>query len=89
MQRGEINMWSTRYKRLRDGFRVLQARLAKQIRATNANPTQSQKGELVSPPESSLLLLQAEMVRLSPVGVCGCGGLPRLCSVDWMGFAFA
>ena len=66
IQRGEINMWATRYKRLRDGFRVLQARLAKTIRESHTAPTQSQKGELVSPPESSLLMVAEELVR--PIG---------------------
>jgi len=65
-------MWATRYRRLRDGFRVLQARLAKTVRESHLAPTQTQKGELVSPPESSLLLLANELVRFFVLFFCFC-----------------
>lgn len=61
IQRSEINMWATRYKRMRDGFRVLQARLAKTLREQHSAPTATEKAQLVSPPESSLALLAREM----------------------------
>lgn len=52
IQQGEIFQWNVRYRRLRDAFRIVQKRLTDTMRAlpkTNTN-----KGELVSPAESSL-----------------------------------